>query len=123
MFDSQPIRVNSQGAAGVLSPVTLKRIVSAATKTQPEQLQFIFGASVGVEAEQFLFVYTYDRLPKYMIVSLLLETIGCFTFRFVLSFAFVTKLLGRCDEIVFNALVTSIFECLCRINSKLRWSA
>ena len=56
--------MNSQVAAGVLLPVTLKQIVSAAMKNQLEQLQFNFGASVGVEEEQFLFVCTYDRLPK-----------------------------------------------------------
>lgn len=47
-----------------LNAATRKKIQSQANKNTPEQLQFIFGASVGVEAEQFLSVCVFDRLPQ-----------------------------------------------------------
>jgi hypothetical protein len=54
-----------------LSVLTRKKIQFHAGKNTPEQLQFIFSASVGVEAEQFLYVYKFDKVPPSIVVSIL----------------------------------------------------
>jgi hypothetical protein len=54
-----------------LSASTRKKIQFQVGKNIPEQLQFIFGASVGVEAEQFLSVCKFDEVPPLIVVSIL----------------------------------------------------